>query len=448
MTAPLKHFALVSVAAALLAAPAAAQLGSHNPLPGPRGTFAIQNARIVPVSGAVIERGTVVISDGLIRAVGASVPVPAGAQVIDASGLSVYPGMMDAGTTMGLSEIPQGANATVDDSEVGSWNPNAMALWGFNPHSAHIGVTRVVGITHVVSRPTGSVIAGTAALMNMAGATAPEMAVNDRAAVVIQYPRAGGGGGFGGFGGFGGGGGGGAGAAARVAAQKDSLKTILADARAYGKTMEAYAANTSLPRPRHDVVLAALVPLVTGQVPALMPADNAADIREAVEFAAAENLRAIILGGRDAWKVTDLLKEHNVPVLLTGIMALPSSDDDPYDHNFTLPSKLREAGVTFAITSGDAGAEARNLPYVAGMAASFGLDPQDALRAVTLWPARIFGVGDRFGSIEVGKAANLVVTTGDLLEAQTDTRYLFIDGRPVGLSTRHTDLYDFFKGRE
>lgn len=444
MTAPVKRLALLSVAAALVAAPVAAQLGSHNPLPGPRGTFAIQNARIVPVAGAVIERGTVIITDGRISAVGASVTVPAGAQIIDASGLSVYPGMMDAGTSMGLSEIGQGANATVDDSEVGSWNPNAMALWGFNPHSAHIGVTRVVGVTHVVSRPTGSVIAGTAALMNMAGATAPEMAVNDRAAVVIQYPRAGGGGGFGGFGG---GGGGGAGAAARVAAEKDSLKTILADARAYAKTLEAYAANSSLPRPKHDVVLAALVPLVNGSIPALMPADNATDIREAVEFAAAEKLRAIIVGGRDAWRVTDLLKEHNVPVLLTGVMSLPSSDDDPYDHNFTLPKKLRDAGVTFAITSGSGGAQARDLPYVAGMAASFGLDAADALRAVTLWPAEIFGVGDRFGSIEVGKAANLVVTTGDILEAQTDTRYLFIDGRPVGLSTRHSDLYDFFKGR-
>ena len=445
MTAPVTRFALLSLAAALVAAPVAAQLGSHNPLPGPRGTWAIQNARIVPVSGAVIERGTVVISDGRISAVGASVTVPAGAQIIDASGLSVYPGMMDAGTSMGLSEISQGANATVDNSEVGSWNPNAMALWGFNPHSAHIGVTRVVGITHVVSRPTGSVIAGTAALMNMAGATAPEMAVNDRAAVVIQYPRAGGGGGFGGFGG---GGGGGAGAAARVAAQKDSLQNILADARAYARTLEAFAANNSLPRPKHDVVLAALVPLVNGSIPALMPADNAADIRESVAFAAAENLRAIIIGGRDAWQVTDLLKEHNVPVLLTGVMSLPSSDDDPYDHNFTLPKKLRDAGVTFAITSGSGGAQARDLPYVAGMAASFGLDPQDALRAVTLWPAQIFGVGDRFGSIEVGKTANLVVTTGDILEARTDTRYLFIDGRPVGLSTRHSDLYDFFKDRK
>lgn len=439
---------ILATAAGVLAAPLAAQLGSHNPLPGPRGSYAIQNARIVPVNGAVIERGTVVINaEGRIAAVGATVQVPAGAQTIDATGLSVYPGMMDAGTTMGLSEIPQGANATVDVTEVGSWNPNAMALWGFNPHSAHIAVTRVVGITHVVTRPTGSVIAGTAALMNMAGATAPEMAVQQRAAVVIEYPRTGGGGfGGGGGGGFGGGGGQ-ANQAQRIAAQKDSLKTILQDAEAYGKTWDAYHANRTLPRPKQDPVLAALVPLVRGEIPALMPADRAVDIRDAITFANEMHLKVVIVGGRDAWQVTDVLTEHNVPVVLTGVMALPQSDDNPYDHNFSLPKKLQDAGVRYAIASGDAGSEARNLPYVAGMAAAFGLTPEQAMRAVTLAPAEIFGVADRFGSIEVGKVANLVVTTGDLLEARTDTRYLFIDGRPVGLSTRHTDLYEMFKDR-
>ncbi len=430
------------------AGPATAQLGSHNPLPGPRGTYVIQNARIVPVNGAVIPRGSVVITDGRISAVGASVTAPVGAQVIDANGLHVYPGMMDAGTTMGLNEIPQGANATMDATETGSWNPNAMALWGFNPHSAHIGVTRVVGITHVISRPTGSILAGTAALMNMAGATAPEMAVVPRAAVVIELPRQGGGGfGGGGGGGFGGGGGGGADAARRIAAQRDSLKTMLQDAIAYGKAQDAYAADRALPRPAQDVVLASLLPLVRGQVPAIFPADRAVDIRDAVTFAREMNLKPIILGGRDAWQITDFLKEHDVPVLFSETMSLPAREDDPYDANYAAAGKLAAAGVRFAITSGDGGAEARNLPYTAGMAAAFGLSPEAALRAVTLSPAEIFGVADRFGSIEVGKMANLVVTTGDILEARTDTRYLFIDGRPVPLSTKHTELYDFFKGR-
>lgn len=446
----MRHATLIMGAALSVATPVAAQLGSHNPLPGPRGTYVIQNARIVPVRGAEIARGSVVIQDGRIAAVGATVTVPAGAQVIDATGLVVYPGMMDAATTMGLNEIPQGANATMDGTEVGNWNPNAMALWGFNPHSAHIGVTRVVGITHVVSAPTGSILAGTAAIMNMAGATAPEMAVRERAGVVIQLPRQGGGGGFGGGGGGGFGGGGGAGgadAARRIAAERDSLKAMLRDAAAYGAAHDAFGRDRTLPRPRQDRALAALVPLVRGEVPAILPAERASDIRDAVAFAREMNLRPIIVGGRDAWQIAEWLAAENVPVVLTGVMNLPSREDDPYDVNYSAPARLAQAGVRFAITSGSGGAETRNLPYVAGMAAAFDLPRDQALESVTLAPAEIFGIADQFGSIEVGKVANLVVTTGDLLEARTDTRYLFIDGRPVPLGSRHTDLYDFFRNR-
>ena len=441
---------IITIATVLLAAPVAAahaQLGSFNPLPGPQGTFAIRNARIVPVSGPVIANGTLVISGGRIQAVGASVEVPGGAQVIDGSGLSVYPGMMDAGTAMGLSEIPEGANATIDDNETGRFNPNAQALNAFNPHSAHIGVTRVVGITQVVSRPSGGLISGQAGVFMLAGATAPQMALAPRAAMVVQLPSSG----FGGGRGFGGGGGGGANTQdvnRTRDRQLDSIRTILRDAEAYVVAHEAWARDKALPRPRHDVVLEALVPVVRGQVPVLFPADRAADIRAAIAFADEMKLKPIILGGRDALGVASLLKERNVAVVLTHVMDLPSREDDPYDVNWTLPAKLAAAGVKFAITSGDAGAEVRNLPYHAGMAAAFGLSRDDALKSVTLWPAEIFGVADRVGTIEVGKMANLVVTTGDLLEARTDTRYLFIDGRMVPLGTKHTQLYDMFKDRK
>ncbi len=444
---PIRIVAMAALVA-LAVQPARAQLGSYNPPPGPQKTFAITNARIVPVSGPEIASGTVVISGGTIQAVGASAIVPAGAEVIDAKGLYVYPGMMDAGTSIGLSEIGQGANATVDISEVGSFNPNAMAYYGLNPHSAHIGVTRVVGITHVVTRPTGGILSGRAALVNLAGSTAPQMAVNRNLALVIELPRSG----FGGrsFGGF-------------IAAQQgpantqdvdrtrqrqlDSLRTMLRDAEAYGKAMDAYAKDKTLPRPKQDVVLASLVPAVRGQMPVLMVADRVTDIKAAVGFAEENKLRPIIVGGRDAWQITSFLKDHDVPVLITSVLDLPTREDDPYDVNYSAPAKLAQGGVRFAITSGDAGAEARNLPYTAGMAAAFGLSRDDALKSVTLWPAQIFGVADKFGTIEPGKVANLVVTTGDVLEAKTDTRYLFIDGRPVPLDTKHTDLNDKFKDR-
>ena len=433
--------------AGLFAAPAAAQLGSFNPPPGPQKTVAIKNALIVPVSGPEIANGTVVISGGKIVAVGANVNVPAGAEVIDASGMRVYPGMMDAGTSIGLSEISSGANATVDISEVGSFNPNAQAYFAINPHSAHIGVTRVAGITHVVSRPTGGILSGQAALVNLAGSTAPQMAINRTVALVIELPRSS-------FGGRGGGGFQGPQGASSTqdvnrtrTRQLDSLRTMLKDAEAYGRAMDAYARDKTVPRPRQDVVLASLVAAVRGQMPVLMVADRANDIKEAVGFAEENKLKPIIVGGRDAWQVTSFLKDHDVPVLITSVMDLPSREDDPYDVNYGAPAKLAQGGVRFAITSGDAGSDARSLPYTAGMAAAFGLGKDDALKSVTLWPAQIFGVADKLGTIEPGKIANLVVTDGDILEARTNTKYLFIDGRLVPLDTKHTDLNDKFKDR-
>ncbi len=222
---------------------------------------------------------------------------------------------------------------------------------------------------------------------------------------------------------------------------------MLRDAEAYGNAIDAAERDKSLPRVKRDVVLAAMVPAVRGQMPVVFTADRANDIRSAVTFAKEMKLKPVILGGGDAWQVTEFLKQNDVAVIINSIMQLPRREDDPYDVNYSSPAKLQRAGVRFAISSGDEGAEVRNLPYAAGMASAFGLPKDEALKAVTLYPAQIMGVADKFGSIEVGKVANLVVTTGDLLEAKTDTKYLFIDGRPIPLSTRHTDLNDLFKDR-
>ena len=412
----------------------------------PRGTFAIRNARIVTVSGPDIENGTVVIRDGKIEAVGTNVNVPAGAQTIDGRGLSVYPGMIDAGTNMGLVEVPQGANGTVDLSEVGDLNPNAKAIIAVNPHSAHIGVTRVEGITNTLTAPTGGLISGQAALINLLGTAPKEMAVVPQAALVINYPRIG----FGG-GGFGGGFQQSANLTETLTAnerQVEQIRKMLRDAEAYGRAQDAYAKDKSLPRPDRNVVLEPLVPYVRGEQPVIFRADREAEIRGAIRFAEELKLKPIILGGNDAWKVASLLKEKNIPVILTGIFSLPSREDDAYDALYENPAKLQQAGVRFCISTGDAGPEVRNLAQYAGMAAAFGLSKADAVKSVTLYPAQILNVADRLGSIEVGKMANLVVTDGDLLEIRTRIKYLLIDGRPVVLTSRHTELNDAFKNRK
>jgi len=446
--------ALISRAAMillLLAATAttfAQQIGNPSTQDGvnpARGTYAIRNAHIVTVSGAEIENGTIVIRDGKIAAVGTNVEVPSGAQSIDARGLFVYPGMIDAGTQMGLVEVGQGAPGTVDTSEVGDLNPNAKAIIAINPHSAHIAVTRVDGVTNALSLPSGGLISGQSALLNLVGSTPLEMAVVPNATLVINYPRtATGGGGF---------------FAQQQTAnltealaaanrQVEQIRKMLRDAEAYGRAHDAHAKDPSLPRPDQNLVLEALVPYVRGERAVVFRAARENEMRGAIKFAEEMKLKPIILGGDDAWKITELLKQKNVPVILTGILDLPLREDDAYDMLYENSAKLRQAGVAFCISSGDNGANVRNLPYYAGMAAAFGLPKEDALKAVTLYPAQILNVADRLGSIEVGKMANLVVTDGDLLETRTHVRHLFIDGRQVPLNSRHTDLNDAFKNRK
>jgi imidazolonepropionase-like amidohydrolase len=415
--------------------------------PNPSGLYAIRNARIVTVSGPVIEAGTIVIRDGKIESAGADATVPQGAQEIDARGLSVYPGMIDLGTSLGLVEIETGAPGTVDLTEVGDMNPNAQAIFGINPHSAHVTVTRANGITTVLSLPRGGLISGQAALINLDGTTPREMAVTASAALVINFPRAS--------------------ALSRREfisttegagnineaittrdRQIEQLRKLLRDAEAYGKAQDASERDKTLPRPDQNVVLASLVPYVRGERPVIMRADRVTEIRAAIQFAEELRLRPIIMGGNDAWKAAGFLRERNVPVILTGVLDLPNREDDYYDQLYSNAARLQQAGVRFCISTGDTGANVRDLPYHAGMASAFGLSRDEALKAVTLYPAQIMGAADRLGSIEPGKLANLVITDGDILEARTRTRYLFIAGRLVPLTNRQSELYDQFKNRK
>ena len=439
------------VLAAAFAATATAQsgvnsrVGNNDPQTiggSERGTFIIRNARVFTVSGPVIENGMVLIRDGLIAAVGANVTVPQGAREIDARGLNVYPGMIDAGTTLGLTEVSGGAAGTVDATELGSFNPSIMAVDAINPHSAQIGVSRIVGVTNVVSMPRGGIISGQAAFLNLLGYTQKEMAVSPSTALVINLP--GGGGGRGGRGGRGGGEGAGGGAAAT--AQIEELKAMLRDAEAYGKAFDAYAKDKSLPRPRHNVRLEALIPVVRGRTPVVFSANSASEITRAIAFAEEMKLKPVIMGGSEAYKVAATLREKNIPVILTNTLSQPG-EDDPYDLMYESASKLQKAGVRFSISTGGSGTSVRDLPWQAGMASAFGLPKDEALKSVTLYPAQVMNVQDKLGSIEVGKMANIVVTDGDLLEAKTKTRYLFIDGRQVPLTSKHEDLYDLFRNR-
>lgn len=424
--------------------------GSQQNKTGRSGTFAIVGARIVTVSGAVIENGTVVIQNGKITAVGAGASVPSGAERIDGKGLSVFPGMIDLATGLGLAEIGQGANATMDIAETGSNNANAKAFLGVNPHSSHVNVTRVNGITTVQSSPTGGLIAGQSTLINLNGSTQTDMAVVPMSSLVINFPRVAGGGGFGGggFGGFGGqqidlne-------AVRRRDTQVEELKKIFAATLDHARSVEAYAKDKSLPAPATDLRFEALLPYVRGEKPIVFTAERERDIKAVLKFVSDMKVKGILVGGQEAWKVADDLKKNNVAVVYTNIYNLPVRDDDPYDYLYAVPAKLQAAGVKFSISTGDQGGEVRDLPYQAGLAGAYGLPKDEALKAVTLYPAQIMGVGDQLGSIEVGKMANVVVTDGDILDPRTNIKYMFIGGRLIPLTSRHTELFDSFKDRK
>ena len=409
---------------------------------GKAGAFAVTNARIVTVSGATIENGTILIQDGRIAAVGANVSVPAGAERIDGRGLSVYPGMIDAATNLGLAEIQLGANATMDIAEVGDMNANAKVINAVNPHSSHVNVTRVNGITTVLSMPVGGTIAGQAAVINLWGSTQGEMSVVPAFGLVVNFPRVTTSTGFGQpqveF--------------SEAVRQRDrrleDLKKTFRDAAEYARVKDVYAKDKNLPYPGVNLKMDAMIPYVRGERPVIFRAERERDIRGIARFVEEMKIKGVIIGGQEAWKAADLLTKNNIPVIYTNIYNLPVRDDDEYDYLFEAPSKLQKAGVKFAVSTGNDGAEVRDLPYQAGLAAAFGLSKEDALKSVTLYPAQILGISDRLGSIEQGKIANIVVTDGDLLEPRTNVRYLFINGRMLPLTSRHTELYEQFKDRK
>jgi imidazolonepropionase-like amidohydrolase len=409
--------------------------------PGVKATVAIRNATIYPVTSAPIANGTIVFSNGVISAVGANVSVPAGATVIDGTGLSVYPGLIDSGTNVGLTEIDSVAG-TVDTAEIGDFNPNAMAAVAINPHSQLIPVTRVSGVTHVLSVPEGGIISGQSALIQLAGWTPPEMTVKAPVAMHVRFPRL------------------------RSAplvevpqdeeAEKelrktytkelDKIRDVLRDAAAYGKAAAARKADRNVRRFDRDLILEALVPVVEGRVPVVMHAHQARDIKAAIEFADEMKLKMILAGGNDVARMVKELKSRDIPVILGPILALPQREDDPYDILFTNAKTLHDNGIRFAIQSGDAH-NSRNLPYHAASAAAFGLPKDVALKSITIFPAQIFGVADRLGSLEVGKVANVIVTDGDPLEIRTNVRRVFIGGEEIPMDSLHTQLYEKFRKR-
>jgi len=413
---------------------------------GAQGVTVIRNVTVVPVTGPRLPNAYVVIRDGRIAAVGTDAAAPAGAMVIDGTGLFVYPGFIDSGTRLGLTEMG-GVPGPDDTRELGEFNPQDLALSAVNPFSEHIGVTRANGVTSAISSPTGGLVSGVASLIDLAGWTAEEMAARPRAGMVVSWPNERGGRGRGGFGGFGQPQQSAAERRAEYDRQVRSIYQYFQDARAYADVRARLTANgAALPASwRANQKMEAMMAPVRGDMPVIIDAESADQIRAALQFADSLKLQVIIRGGREAWRLADTLAMKRIPVVLSPTTAVPDNDA-PYDEVFANPGVLQKAGVLIAFETGSA-SSARDLPYEVGLAISYGLNADEGLKAITINPARIWGVDKDYGSIEVGKVANLIVSTGDPIDIRSQIREVFVRGERMRFDDRHTELYEKFRAR-
>jgi imidazolonepropionase-like amidohydrolase len=419
-------------------------------------TFVIRGVTVHPVTGPAVDNATVSIVDGKIAEISAKLVVAKTVKVIDGKGLHLYPGMINSATEVGMSEIGA-VRESADTNEIGEFDPQLRAAVAVNPASEHIPVTRANGITTVMVLPASTgggegrrgggasqVISGQISLMHLDGWTWEEMAINKSAAMELKFPviqsipaRF-----------------------AEIAAALGMQRTTYAESkRNYDKEIQqtheffeearryqkAKAAKES--GMKSDLRFEAMIPVLEGKMPVMVMATKAKTIKEAIEFADREKIRIVIAGVEEMGDYAAKLKEKGIPVICGPTLELPNNEDDAYDQKATLPGELFKAGVKIAFASFDV-QFARNVPYQAATAVAYGLPYEEALKAVTINPAEIWGVSDRIGSIEKGKWADMILTDGDPLETKTQIKHMFIKGHEVDLTSKHTKLYDKYMGRQ
>jgi len=397
--------------------------------PGESTDYLIRGGTVITETGAKLANTNILVHNGRITQMGANVTGNA-AKVIDATGKFVYPGMIDANTGIGLQEIG-GVQTMSMRSEMGQFNPHIRALVGLNVESEILGVTRMNGVTSVITSPTGGSISGQATLINTAGWTWEDLAVQRNAGIVINLPGGGGGRGRGGGGGGRGGGGG--------------AEASMAELTSFMQASQDYNTKRTAGGAKLDLVYESMRPLFKKEVPAIMPANTEQQIKAAVEFGELYGIRVVIQGGAQAYKVRTMLAQKKIPVVLGSIQSAPG-DDVPYDEIYAQPGLLNDAGVKFAFSTGN-GSNARHVSFHAALAVAYGLAPDAALKALTIWPAEIFGAEKDIGSIAQGKLANFFITTGDPLDLRTQVVDVFIKGRQVPDDDRHSRLYLKYKAR-
>ncbi len=393
------------------------------PAPVQSGPVALSGGTIHTMAGDTIENGTILFENGVITAIGTDVELPEGTVMENVTGKHIYPGLIDAWSNMGIFEIGA-VNMTVDVNEQGPVNPNVMVERAFNPESRHIGIARSAGILTSVTTPGGGLVSGQSAAMKMDGWAWDEMTLRSGVGLVINWP--------------------GSSNQNRYAEQIRELRSAFADARSYMNARRAME-NGDAPHHNFDSRWEAMIPVLEGERPVVVNANQVRQIQDAITWAEEEDVRIIILGGVDSHLVANHLREKNVPVILTTVLTSPFRNWQAYDHIYSLPAKLHEAGVTFAIAGGNGAANANRLPYEAGAAVAYGLPADVALRSVMTTPATILGLDDRIGTLETGKDATLMITTGNPIEYSTQVEQVYVQGRKSDMMDMHRQFYEKYR---
>ncbi len=425
---------LLALLLLLLLAPLA-QAQEPNPT---KGTFVLTNARIETISNGTIERGTLIIRDGKIDTLGTNISVPQDAdEVIDCNGLTLYPGLINSGTNIGLVEVGS-LPETRDTGELGDITPHMKVLTAINPNSVVIPTTRVSGVTTVLTNPSSGMLPGTSALINLVGYTPQQMSAGF-SGMVLNFPTTGRRGRF------------------DRRSEKEikkasdkALKTLndtWDDAVLFARIDSAHTANPDPNRaPAYVPEMQALIPVIRGEMPLLLEVNAAKDIQAALKWVKDRNVKAIFTGVSEGWRVADEIAGAGIPCIVGPILSLPTRGSDRYDKAYANAGLLHKAGVKVALRTRDT-ANARNLPYHAGFSATYGMGREAALKAVTQIPAEIFGLSDQLGTLEPGKNATLFAANGDPFETQTDVLHVFIDGYRIPQTDRQRRLYEEFLAR-
>lgn len=415
---------------------------------GQDDSFILRGATVHPVSGPKIENALLLVMDGKVAEVGAKLQAKAKVRIVEAKGLHVYPGFIDSGSPVGLQEVSS-VRETVDTGELGMFNPQLRAISAVNPESEHIAVIRGNGTTMVQILPgvgggqgqTG-IIGGQTSLIHLSGYTWEEMLTEQYTGLQVSWPVPS----------MGGRGLGGPPAGAGGQREPSFSQANRAKEENIQKLTEfveqarRYQAAKKAGPIAFDRKFEAMLPILEGAKRLIVSAARERTIKEAVEWASRQKLKIILSDVERPGKMIEELAKQKIPVILGSPYDARMEEDDPYDEAYTLPSRLHQAGVEFVYAS--FGVQfARNLPFQAGQAVAYGLPYDVALKSITMTPARIWGIADKYGSIEVGKMADLIVTDGDPLEPRSSVKMMFIHGKAVEIESKHTKLYKKYMDR-